>query len=232
MFFWVLLATPFTHGQSTEKALNSSLPAKWEIGIDVLPLIKMNHLPQNTLFFRRNYAVNDRTCKAFRFRVGVDAEDRYVITSFDDYLIADRRNYAPYLGIGHEWKFLYNKYRWYIATEISGQLLYGNNKYLSSHNGVPVRIDLKVRNQSITGNGILGLQYKIGNRLFISAESSVEINYRHEWSKGIGRNDQGTVVSNPGEDRVVFSSKFIPIFSLNLNYSLQKKAQKQPLGVK
>jgi len=222
--FAVLSATSFTYGQETEKTLNSSLPAKWEIGIDVLPLIKMNHLPKNTLFFRRNYAVNDRTCKAFRFRVGVDAEDKFVKTSFGNDVLEDSRTYSPYLALGHEWKFLHNKYRWYVGAEVSGQLKHGNADLVDySPFGSPDFEDIKVRNQYITGNGIFGLQYFIANKLSISVESSLEIRYSHERLETEGRGSDGTLFSYGGEDWTVVTSKIIPIFSFNLNYSLLKR---------
>lgn len=221
--FAVLSAMSFTYGQSTEKTLNSSLPAKWEIGIDVLPLIKMNHLPQNTLFFRRNYAINDRTCKAFRFRVGVDAEDKYVKIPFDNGVLADNRTYSPYLALGHEWKFLYNKYRWYIGAEVSGQLTHTNISSYSPMFGLPFYEDQKIRNQSIASNGILGLQYAIGKKLFVLVESSVEVQYHHEQVNTVKKDVNGTIDSYSSEKRAALTSKIIPIFSLGLNYSLQKK---------
>ena len=220
----VLSAMPFAYGQATENTLSNSLPAKWEIGIDLLPLIKMNHLPQNTLFFRRNYAINNHTSKAFRFRVGVDAEDKYVKTSFGNDVLWDSRTYSPYLALGHEWKFLHNKYRWYVGAEVSGQLKHTNIALLDfSPFGSAVFEDQKIRNQYITGNGIFGLQYFIANKLSISVESSLEIRYIHEKLVTEGRGSDGTLVSYGGEDWTVVTSKIMPIFSFNINYSLQKR---------
>jgi hypothetical protein len=220
IFFAMFWLKPYASCQSTENTLNSSLLAKWEIGIDLLPLIKMNHLPQNTLFFRRNYAINDRTCKAIRFRIGLDAENRYVTTPFDNALIADINTYSPYLALGNEWKFLYGKYRWYIGTEISGQITNSNCHCLLN---LPIYEDRKERNQYITGSGIFGVQYAIGSKLFISVESSVNIKYTHERTDTVGFDANGIQISVGREDLTVLTPKVIPIFSFSLNYSLQKK---------
>jgi hypothetical protein len=223
IFFAVFWTKPSASGQSTEKNLNSAIPAKWEIGIDLLPLIKMNHLPQNTLFFRRNYAINDRTCKAFRFRVGLDAENTYATAHNDNPPIADNKVYSPYLALGNEWKFLHGKYRWYIGAEISGQITHANLFFLVPN--VPNKIyeDQKIRNQYITGGGIFGLQYAIGDKLFISVESSVAVKYTHERLDAVGKNANGVLISIGGGDLTVITSKVIPIFSFSLNYSLQKQ---------
>jgi hypothetical protein len=171
IFFAVFWIKPHASGQSAEKNLNSAIPAKWEIGIDLLPLIKMNHLPQNTLFFRRNYAINDRTCKAFRFRVGLDAENTYATAHNGKPPIADNKVYSPYLALGNEWKFLHGKYRWYVGAEISGQITHANLFFLvPDAPGPPVYESQKIRNKYITGGAIFGLQYAIGNKLFISVE--------------------------------------------------------------
>ncbi len=224
IFFAMFWLKPYASCQSTENTLNSSLPAKWEIGIDLLPIIKMNHLPQNTLFFRRNYAINDRTCKAIRFRIGLDAEDLYAITPYDNALLGDLTTYSPYLALGNEWKFLYGKYRWYVGTEISGQITHTNFYTIVPEAFGPAKYeDLKIRNQYITGSGIFGLQYAIGSKLFISVESSVNIKYSHERTDTVGFDDNSVQISVGREDRTVLTPKIIPIFSFSLNYSLQKK---------
>jgi hypothetical protein len=224
IFFAMFWVKPYASGQSAENTLHSFIPAKWEIGIDLLPLIKMNHLPQNTLFFRRNYAINDRTCKAFRFRVGLDAENTYATAHNGKPPIADNKVYSPYLALGNEWKFLHGKYRWYVGAEISGQITHANLFFIiPTVPSSPTYDNQKIRNQYITGGGIFGLQYAIGNKLFISVESSVDVKYTHERLDTVGKNANGVLSSVGGEDRTVITSKVIPIFSFSLNYSLQKQ---------
>jgi hypothetical protein len=73
--------------------------------------------------------------------------------------------------LGNEWKFLHGKYRWYVGAEISGQITHANLFFLvPDAPGPPVYESQKIRNKYITGGAIFGLQYAIGNKLFISVE--------------------------------------------------------------
>lgn len=224
--FVMFLTIYSTSAQSAEKDFNDQIPAKWEVGIDILPLFKMSHLPQNTLFFRRNYAINDRACKAFRFRMGFDSEDRYAIRSLDSSVLVDNTTYSPYLALGHEWKFLHRQYRWYIGTEASGQLTHENLDFLGIDPAAATYNNHKIRNKYLAVNGIFGLQYFIANKISISVESSVEIRYIHEKLETIGRGSNGTLVSYGGYDRTVITSNITPVFSFNFNYSLEKRSKR------
>jgi hypothetical protein len=193
--------------------------AKWEVGVDLLPLIDKHKLPEATLFFRRNYAIQNHKCQAWRFRLGLDSENRDVKTSFDNVILAQRHTYAPYLSIGHEWKRIMPRYRWFMAIDVIGTGTYADQYFLVDISG-PVYDDWDIRDYQVGLNGIVGFQVYLTKYLSISAESALDIRYVRKKLDTIGTTG-GVMGSYGGEYGEYLNTSISPLLSLGLNYSLQ-----------
>ena len=213
--FLFRLAPLMGQAQATTDTLPRPQTARWELGIDLLPLIDKNALPKATLFFRRNYAIQNHKCRAWRLRVGLDSEIRDAY-AFDGLLTGEYTTYAPYLSIGHEWKQRFKRYSWYWATDVSGQYLYSNQYYLVS--GDDFYYDVKVRNFDIAFNGIVGCQAHLFRNLSLGLESAFVVKYSEQHIDFIS-NDRTTF---GGDDTSKFNTSIQPFVALNIIYALQK----------
>ncbi|MCC6411986.1 MAG: hypothetical protein IT270_10025 [Saprospiraceae bacterium] len=211
---FVLFFSEFGIGQSN-KADSTYYPSKWEVGLDLLGLFNEGNVPKASIFFRRNYARSIQKCKALRFRVGLDSEIRDGYT-FDGLLTGEYTTYGPYLSLGHEWKQNFNRFSWYVATDLSGRYLYSNQYYLVSGNDL--YYDDKIRNFDIALNGILGYQIRVLKNLSIGIESAIIVKYSEQHSESIS-NDQS---SYGGDDYSQLTTSLQPFMTINLIYSLQK----------
>jgi hypothetical protein len=201
---------------------NDSIPvaSKWEVGIDLLPLIKLNQLPAKSLFFRRNYHVSPNRCNAWRFRLGTDSEDRLVKTDDND-LTGDYQSYAPYLRLGHEWRFISGRYAWFTGFDFTGRYEYVNWYRLTGDS--QLFTDEKIRNYDIGFSWIIGGSLKFSKRLGVSIESSLDALYIRRKSDAIDIiRDSNVIVAYGGESRKRLTTNIQPLLSINLNYSIQK----------
>jgi hypothetical protein len=204
---------------------NDSIPvaSKWEVGIDLLPLIKLNQLPAKSLFFRRNYHVSPNRCNAWRFRLGTDSENR-VANTFDDELTGDYQSYVPYVRIGHEWRFISGRYSWFTGFDFTGRYEYTNwNRLTDVVNNSELFADEKIRNYDIGFSWIIGGSLKFSKRLGVSIESSIDALYIRQKSNLITViKPSNTINSIGGVTRKRLTTNIQPLLSININYSIQK----------
>ena len=201
--------------------------SKWEVGIDLLPLLKLNQLPAKSLFFRRNYHISPNRSNAWRFRLGTDSENR-VANTFDDELTGDYQSYAPYLRIGHEWRFISGRYAWFTGIDFTGKYEHINwNRLTDVVNNSELFTYEKIRNYDIGFSWIIGCSLKFSKRLGISIESSLDALYIRRESNSVDRIKGSDVISAYGGDtRKYLTTNVQPLLSININYSIQKFQKK------
>jgi hypothetical protein len=208
--FWL----PYHSFGQSGKSDSTLIPSKWEVGIDLLGLFNENTVPKASIFFRRNYAINQQRCKALRLRIGMDTEVRDAY-AHDNVLLGKFNTYSPYLTVGHEWRQLFKRQSWYFATDICGQYLYNDQFFLVLRNDI--YDDVKVRNFNVAFNGILGYQINLIKNLSIGVESAFIVRYTEQHSEII-RSDGA---AEGGDDWSNFTTSIKPMMTVNLFYSLQ-----------
>lgn len=215
LFLLLLSFAPFGVGQTTKTDSSAYLTPKWEAGLDLLGLFNEGYIPKGSVLLRRNYAISKQRCKALRFRIGVDSEIRDGYT-FDGVLTGEYTTYAPYLSVGHEWKQLFKRHSWYVATDLSAQILYSNQYLLVS--GDDNYDDVKVRDFDIALSGVLGYQINLIGNLSLGVESAFIVQYAEQHSDIV--NNSQTAFG--GDDYTRFLTAIRPFMAVNLIYALQK----------
>jgi hypothetical protein len=192
--------------------------AKWEVGVDLLGLFNENNLPKKSIFFRRNYAISNQKCKALRLRIGLDTEigDGY---AFDGLLLGEYQSYAPYLRLGHEWRFISGRYAWFTGFDVTGRYEHTNRYRLVGDN--QLFTDEKIRDYDIGFSWIIGGSLKFSKRLDISIESSLDALYIRRKYDAVDIRDN-VVVAYGSENRKRLTTNIQPLLSINVNYSIQK----------
>jgi hypothetical protein len=200
------------------------LASKWEVGIDLLPLLKLNQLPAKSLFFRRNYHVSPNRCNAWRLRLGTDSENRLVETFNQDDLIGDYQSFAPYLRLGHEWRFISGRYAWFTGIDFMGRYEHTNWYRLTDEvNNKELFTDEKIRNYDIGFSWIIGGSLKFSKHLGVSIESSLDALYIRRKSDAVDIiRDSNVIVAYGGENHKRLTTNIQPLLSININYSIQK----------
>jgi len=216
LLLYLLLAfAPTGSGQSTKADSSAYLTPKWEAGLDLLGLFNEGYIPKGSVFLRRNYAISKQHCKALRFRIGVDSEirDGY---AFDGVLTGEYATYAPYLSVGHEWKQLFKRHSWYVATDLSAKILYSDQYFLTS--GDDKYDDVKIRDFDLALHGVIGYQIHLFRNLSIGVESALVVQYSEQHSDVV----DNTMTAFGGDDYTRFTTAIRPFMAVNLIYSLQK----------
>lgn len=219
--FFLCISLIFCYGQVKPDSIPAA--SKWEVGIDLLPLIKLNQLPAKSLFFRRSYHITSNRCNAWRFRLGTDSENR-LVNFVDNTLVGDYQSYAPYLRIGHEWRFISGRYAWFTGFDFTGRYEHTNwNRLTDVVNNAELFTDEKIRDYDIGVSWIIGGSLKVSKRLGLSIESSLDALYIYRKSNTVDRiKPSNIMVSYGGEYRKRLTTNIQPLLSINLNYSIQK----------
>jgi len=217
----LLFMTAALQAQSKAPMKRDSFPRNsWEIGVDVLSLFEKNNVPAASIFFRRNYAQSAFRGKAWRFQVGMDTEVR----NFDSnarFFPDTWRSYCPYLGIGHEWQFSQNRFKWFAGVDLTSSYQVSDTYQLLSIADSTV-VDAHLETLNIRLNGILGAQWALTKSLSVALESSFFIQYESYFlnsPSGKYNTPQETWGQTMIEDKK-FTTSFQPFWAITFIYQI------------
>lgn len=185
---------------------------KWEIGTDVLWIVKKNTLPYS-LFLR----VHQKDNTAYRFRVGGDyTQHTNPVDSVKSWgnTAMNKERLNLYVSAGEEWQKDYNQLR----------ALYGVDAFASyaltrSEFNV-VNFDTFLPNEKEFAVGFspfIGLQYFISPNVSLSTEMHLEIAYHQDKKRTLDR-DMLPDVKEDVEDFKYLKLNYKPFTSINLSF--------------
>ena len=148
-------------------------------------------------------------CKAWRFRLGTDTERRNVKT-WDGRLIGNYTTYAPYISVGHEWKKNFQRYRWFVGTDVFGSFTHSNQRYLVS---ADLYYDDKIRDYYFGLTSFTGFQVNLTKKMSLSLESSFVIKYERKYLYSVGPLSWG------GDNSRQLSTFVEPVMVINFIYT-------------
>lgn len=202
-------------------------PKQWEIGVDLLPLLDKNNLPEKSFFVR--YHLKDKN-RAWRLRGGFDRNpishyyptldvlEPYYLKMLDE----NPLDKTWYLRPGMEWHLKTTPHSvFYVGGDI--HLLYAYNKYgydigrKDNDFKIRQRVEYQVLKTGLAG--FAGVSYFPYNWLSLSIESSLELFYLDMKDKLFNVSEYEKRLFGVGtHNRFIFDCHPILVFNLSFHF--------------
>jgi hypothetical protein len=208
--------------ETTVPTVPPSTTHKWEVGLDLLRFVDLNTVPENSIFFRRNYG----TAKAIRFCIGGSMEsytnDRTFIGPYRRDTI---KTFAPYISLGHEWQRKVGRFRYYTFTDATWSYAHFEKKQFLGAGPSGQAYNYDTLSNTIVTLGVgMGIQYRIFSTFSVSLESNLNAHYQDYYIKNYGKaNTPGNIWAVGGEISKKGWIDLQPFASLRLIYFIPKK---------